>query len=72
LIPSIGEAARNLDDAVRAIQAAGSRAILVVAKASGWNGSDHPDEASALKLMGSGRAGLHVLARGEDLAECLG
>jgi uncharacterized protein (DUF58 family) len=74
LIPSMGETARDVENAVRAIQAAGSRAILVVAQASSWSELDHAasEESASLKLMGSGRAGLHVLTRGEDLAECLG
>ena len=75
LVPSMGTAARDVDNAVRAIQSAGSRAILVVARASSWG--EHPegsdsDETSALGVMGSGRAGLHVISRGEDLSECLG
>lgn len=75
LVPSMGTAARDVDNAVRTIQSAGSRAILVVARASSWaehtDGSD-ADETSALGVMGSGRAGLHVISRGEDLSECLG
>jgi hypothetical protein len=68
----MGTAASDVDNAVRAIQSAGSRAILVVARASSWTEEVDPVEAAALGTMGSGRAGLHVISRGEDLSECLG
>ena len=73
LIPSAGEAARDASNAVQAVQTAGSRAILVVAQASGWSDDvAASDDELALGDMGSGRAGLHVIVRGEDLAACLG
>jgi uncharacterized protein (DUF58 family) len=72
LVPSVGVAASDMDNAVRAVQSAGSRAILVVARASSWTDQVDHDEAAALGTMGSGRAGLHVISRGEDLSECLG
>jgi uncharacterized protein (DUF58 family) len=72
LVPSVGTAASDIDNAVRAVQSAGSRAILVVARASSWTEHVDPEEVANLGTMGSGRAGLHVISRGEDLTECLG
>ena len=75
LIPTIGEAAADAQNAVRAIQSAGSRAIVVAAKASSWyeNADDLDfDEAASLQGMSGERAGLRLISRGEDLAECLG
>lgn len=72
LVPSMGAAAKDVDNGVRAIQSAGSRAILVVARASSWLDRADEEESVVLGHMGSGRAGLHVISRGEDLTECLG
>ena len=75
LIPTVGEAARDAENAVRAIQAAGSRAIVVAARASTWfddAGSLDFDEDELLSSMGGERAGVRVISRGEDLSECLG
>lgn len=74
LAPTMGEAARDVGDAVRAIQSAGSRAIVVTARSSTWldeRSTGGFDEEAALRAMASGRAGLRVISRGEDLAECL-
>lgn len=74
LLPTVGEAARDAEDAVRTIQAAGSRAVVVAARASTWYDDvrflDFDEEAS-LQAMSGGRTSVRVLARGEDLAECL-
>ena len=73
LVPTQGEAANDAPNAIGAIQAAGSRAIVVAAKASTWTDDPDLDEENRIrKLLGTGRAGLRVLGRGEDLAECLG
>ncbi|MBW3594546.1 MAG: DUF58 domain-containing protein [Actinobacteria bacterium] len=75
LIPTLGEAARDAEDAVRMIQAAGSRAIVVAARASSWYDDVRFldfDEGSSLQAMSVGRTAVRVVSRGEDLAECLG
>lgn len=74
LIPTVGEAARDARNGVGAIQSAGSRAIVVAARASSW-ADDPPDadagEAASLEGMSGERAGLRVISRGEDLLRCL-
>lgn len=74
LVPSVGETARDTDNAVRAIQAAGSRAIVVAARSSSWYEEESVDldEDARIAEMLVGRAGVRVIARGEDLIECLG
>lgn len=74
LIPTLGEAARDADNAVRAIQAAGSRAIVVAARASSWFEDVRfldVDEDSALQSMSDVRTSVRIINRGQDLAECL-
>jgi len=74
LIPTLGDAARDAQNAVRAIQAAGSRAIVVAARASSWYDDVRFldfDEGSSLAAMKTGRAAVRVISRGEGLAECL-
>ena len=75
LIPTLGEAARDVQDAIRTIQSAGSRAIVVAARSSSWYDDVRFldfDEGASLQAMSGGRASLRVISRGEDLAECLG
>ncbi len=74
LVPSVGEAARDISNAVRTVQTAGSRAIVVAARASTWYDADSLDieEDSRIADMTVARAGVHLIGRGEDLVECLG
>jgi len=75
LLASVGQAARDAENAVRMIQSAGSRAIVVAARASGWYedvGFLDFDEAGSLQAMSGARTAVRVVSRGEDLAECLG
>ena len=75
LVPSVGEAGRDAGEAARTIQTAGSRAIVVVARASGWYDEDglvDLDEDARIAEMAGGRAGVRIISRGEDLVECLG
>jgi len=75
LLPTVGEAARDVENAVRTIQSAGSRAIVVAARASSWYddvGFLDFDEDTSLQAMSGGRTALRFVSRGEDLAECLG
>jgi uncharacterized protein (DUF58 family) len=74
LVPSIGEAARDTANAVRAIQTAGSRAIVIVARSSSWYAEESVDldEDERIAEMLVGRAGVRLISRGEDLVECLG
>lgn len=74
LIPTLGEAARDCETAVRTIQSAGSRAIVVAARASSWYDEvDFLDfsEGSSLQAVSEGRTAVRVISRGEDLSRCL-
>ncbi|MBW3593856.1 MAG: DUF58 domain-containing protein [Actinobacteria bacterium] len=72
LIPTVGEAARDAENAVRTIQAAGSRAIVVGARASSWyDDVDFLDFDEGPLQASGGRAAVRVISRGEDLSECL-
>lgn len=68
--PSAGRAGAGLAEAIRMIQAAGARAIVVVARSATWSGSgDH--SAAVLGELQGGRAPVRPVAKGEDLARCL-
>lgn len=72
LIPTLGESARDAENAVRTIQAAGSRAIVVAARASSWyDDVDFLDFEHGTLQASGGRAAVRVISRGEDLSECL-
>lgn len=73
LVPTVGATAAGIADAVRAIQSAGSRAIVVAARSSSWveEGAASPVEEARLMRAGGGRAAVRMLGRGEDLARCL-
>lgn len=74
LVPTVGEAARDTENAVHAIQAAGSRAIVVAARSTSWYDKESVDldEDARIAEMLSGRAGVRLISRGGDLVECLG
>lgn len=67
LTPSFGDSGTSLRDAIKAVQSAGCRAIVVVARASSWD--DEPDD---LPAVGDDRATFREISQGEDLAACLG
>ena len=73
LSPTAGEAGAQLSDAVRSVQTAGSRAIVVTAKSSTWN--EDPavtqQEQPALDLMQRGRTAVRAISKGDDLHKCL-
>jgi uncharacterized protein (DUF58 family) len=73
LIPTFGAALASVGDAVKAIQGAGSRAIVVAARASTWaeDGWSDADDETTL-TVGEGRTSVRSISRGEDLVECLG
>jgi uncharacterized protein (DUF58 family) len=64
-----GDATASIPDAVRAIQTAGSRAIVIATEPSGW--LEGPDKSGRPTEVGAGRAPLKVLTRGGDLRRCL-
>jgi uncharacterized protein (DUF58 family) len=73
LAPTAGRAGKDIESTVRDVQSAGSRAIVVAARASTWDGdgvAKHGDE--ALIAVGQGRAPVKFVSRGEDLRSCLG
>jgi uncharacterized protein (DUF58 family) len=63
-----GRAANSVTDAVRTVQSAGSRAIVIATEPGGWR--DGPSAALPADL-GAGRAPLKLLERGGDLRRCL-
>jgi uncharacterized protein (DUF58 family) len=67
-----GRALEGLAGATHAIQAAGSRAIVIAARSSTWAATpDADDEAVGLKALEGGRARVATASRGEDLRRCL-
>jgi uncharacterized protein (DUF58 family) len=73
LAPSVGSVAEELPSTVRMVQTAGSRVIVVLAKASSWDPSTEIGRAEE-KVMSSllqGRSSVRVLERDGDLAQSL-
>ena len=70
---TIGAGADELEQAVRSVQTAGSRAIVVAAKTSSWSRSTdaNVDEELVLHRLGQGRAAVRALSKGDDLFRCL-
>ncbi|HYI43918.1 MAG TPA: DUF58 domain-containing protein [Actinomycetota bacterium] len=68
-----GVAGREIQQTVRSIQTAGSRAIVVAAKTTSWAPSSQAisEEESVLSELGRGRASVRVISQGEDLFDCL-
>ena len=75
LSPTTGAAIAGLEDAVRTVQAAGSRAIVVAAKSTTWGedtrGLPVEEDPTLRKLVG-GRAPVMTISKGEELSSCLG
>lgn len=63
--PTAGAAGASITEAVRTIQGAGARAIVIAARADTW------DEAASATWAAPERAPTRPLARGEDLLSCL-
>lgn len=64
----------SMDDfhaTVRAVQAAGARAIVVVARSSTWETRSADEEQRAIDRLRGGRAIVRVLSKGEELETCL-
>ena len=74
LAPTTGAAAADLESAVRTVQSAGSRAIVVAARSQTWadDGEAVPGDGDALGSIGDGRAPVMTISRGEELSSCLG
>jgi uncharacterized protein (DUF58 family) len=72
LTSTLGAAMADLDDAIRLVQSAGSRAIAVVAQAGTWVEGSGNGDADALAEVTGGRAAVMTIARGQELNECLG
>jgi uncharacterized protein (DUF58 family) len=73
LTGTAGVAGAEIREAVRTIQTAGSRAIVVAAKSSSWAEPSQPtiEEEEVLAHLTRGRAGVRIMAKGEDLFRCL-
>jgi len=75
LAPASGAAGRSLAEAVAAVQAGGSRAIVVAAKASSWGEADRSggdsEEARILEGLEARRSLLRVLTAERELERCL-
>lgn len=64
----------SMDDlwaAVRAVQAAGARAIVVVARSSTWEARSPEEDDRAIDRLRGGRAIVRGLSEGEELETCL-
>ncbi|MDQ3940623.1 MAG: DUF58 domain-containing protein [Actinomycetota bacterium] len=74
LAPTTGAAGADIADAVRAVQNAGSRAIVVAALGATWAQDDGAttEENGVLQALAGGRAPVMRIARGQELAACLG
>jgi hypothetical protein len=62
----------DLDNSIGLVQAAGSRAIAVVAQAGTWTDEGSNGDADAIAEVAGGRAAVMTVARGQELNECLG
>lgn len=70
LTPTTGSAIEGLEEAVRAVQTAGSRAIVVAVRSGTWSGED--EDGDALSKLSGGRAPVMTISKGEELSACLG
>ena len=71
LTSSAGRTGTDLPAAVRSIQAAGSRAIVVRALSSSWDDKVAGGEADGTGEAAAGRTPVRVVAQGKDLRACL-
>jgi uncharacterized protein (DUF58 family) len=71
--PSTGQAGASLRAAVRLVQTAGSRPIVVAARSSTWSGDASNEEGWERDLAATGgrRTGFHLISAGDDLARRL-
>jgi uncharacterized protein (DUF58 family) len=72
LTSTLGAAMDDLDNSIGLVQAAGSRAIAVVAQANTWTDETSSSDADAIAEVTGGRATVMTVARGQELNECLG
>lgn len=73
LAPTAGEAGGSIKDAVRLVQSAGSRAIVVAARSASWLDvkASRSVRDEGLGIEG-GRVSVRVVSKGDDLARCIG
>jgi uncharacterized protein (DUF58 family) len=73
LAPDSGSAGSSITGAVRTVQAAGCRAIVVAAQTSSWASDQEraPGLRADLSDMAGQRASLRIVSRGADLSRCL-
>ena len=70
LVTSGGRAGAELVDAVGRVQAAGARALAVVADSASWQRAEPGISTVSTQLIG-GRSAVRVLTKGKDLRACL-
>ncbi len=74
LAPTAGRAGEDVETAIRSVQAAGSRAIAVLARSSTWLDTASPGSTETdpvLERLRQGRAPVRAVAKGDDLLRCL-
>ena len=72
LSPTVGEAGGSIKDAVRLVQSAGSRAIVIAARSVTWDPEPkRPMAEASLGLEGS-RASVRLVSKDDDLVRCIG
>lgn len=69
--PTLGAAGADLSPAVRMVQQAGSRAIVVAARSSTWGATGVDDESALLARLQSRRVSVRDISSGDDLYRCL-
>lgn len=71
--PTMGPGAPDLPSAVRTVQNAGSRVIVIAARASSWSkdGAPDPAEAALMAELSKGRSSVRVLSADDDLVRGL-
>ncbi|MEA2498707.1 MAG: hypothetical protein QOH26_1112 [Actinomycetota bacterium] len=70
LVTSGSRAGRELEEAVGHVQAAGARALAVIADSASWQRDEPGASTVPMRLIG-GRSAVRVLRKGKDLRACL-
>ena len=71
LLTTTGSHLEPVEEAVKTIQSAGARAIVVAARSRSWDATIPDADEAALRRAVGGRAALRVIHREGDLARCL-
>jgi uncharacterized protein (DUF58 family) len=71
LLTTTGPRVEPIEGAVRTIQGAGARAIVVAARSRSWDASAPDTDEARLRSVVGGRTAVRVIHREGDLARCL-